>query len=218
MASALVVGEPGDDRAGLRQALEGAGLAVQESPPLPRAEQARGASLVVLDEPETLAPMRRGPPVIVLSRCVDIDSFSNAVTLGAAAYLVKPVDMQDLAEVAARLARWRQGAGQAGRRLARRRPLLIAVDLEPLGRTAPMRGRLLDVSSSGCRIEVPPPGLLAGEALRVIPRALSDTTGIALGAQVRWRRTVPGGAQVAALRFNGTSALLAGRIFGTPLR
>jgi CheY-like chemotaxis protein len=218
VASALVVGEPGDDRALLRQALEGAGLAVQESPAPPGAEQVRGASLIVLDEPETLAPMRRGPPVIVLSRCVDIDSFSNAVTLGAAAYLVKPVDAAELAEVAGRLARWRQGTAQGGRRLARRRPLFIDVDLEPAARAAPMRGRLLDVSASGCRVEVPAPGLSAGEALRVIPRALSDTTGIALGAQVRWRRKVPGGAQVAALRFNGTSALLAGRIFGTPLR
>jgi hypothetical protein len=173
--------------------------------------------LLVLDEPETLAPMRRGPPVIVLSRCDDIDSFSNAVTLGAAAYLVKPVEAEELHEVSARLALWRQATAQGGRRLARRRPLFIGVDLEPAGR-APLRGRLLDVSATGCRVEVPLPGLRAGEALRVTPRALSDTTGIALGAQVRWRRTPPGGPQVAALRFGGTTALLAGRIFGAPVR
>jgi hypothetical protein len=212
MARALVVGTPGADRAQIRQALEGAGLAVEE-PASP--SRGRDVALVVLDEPAALPPMRRGPAVIVLARGSDIDSFSGALTRGAAAYLVKPVDAEELAEVALRLARWRDTAVTAGRRRARRRPLLIGVDLESEARGVRLRGRLLDVSATGCRIEVPAPGVRAAETVRVIPRALSDTTGIALGGQVRWRRATADGAQVVAVRFNGTSAILAGRIFGT---
>jgi hypothetical protein len=213
MARVMLAGDPREDREIIRQALRDAGLTVDETPSRP----GRDVALVVLDEPEALpAGVRRGPPVVVLSRHRDIDSFSGALTGGAAAYLVKPLDPEELTEVAARLARWRSAVGPDGRRRARRRPLLIAVDLEADARGFKARGRLLDVSASGCRVEVPGPGMKAAETVRLIPRAVSDTTGIALGAQVRWRRAAPGDQQVAALRFNGTSALLAARIFGTP--
>jgi hypothetical protein len=58
-----------------------------------------------------------------------------------------------------------------------------------------------------------------GALVRLTPRALGATTGIALGATVtRTRRddTVQPPMCEVALRFNGTSALLAARIFGAP--
>jgi len=58
-----------------------------------------------------------------------------------------------------------------------------------------------------------------GAAVRLTPRALGTSTGIALGGTVtRTRRidTVRPSMCEVALRFNGTSALLAARIFGAP--
>ena len=58
-----------------------------------------------------------------------------------------------------------------------------------------------------------------GAEVRLTPRALGTSTGIALGATVtRTRRdnTFQPPLCEVALRFNGTSALLAARIFGTP--
>jgi hypothetical protein len=74
-------------------------------------------------------------------------------------------------------------------------------------------GQIVDVSGSGCRIELPEP-VGVGDAVRIILQGHEGSTHVALGAEVRWHRQAPDGTHVAGLRFTGTTALLAGKILG----
>jgi len=155
-------------------------------------------------------------PTIVISSKTDIDSFANAINNGAAAYLTTPVEAAELTATVHRLAQWKAPKAGMTTRKRPRRPLLLDVDLLIDGRI--VRGHLVDVSAGGCRVEAY--GRVSrGSLVRVTPRALGTSTGIALGATVtRTRRddTIQPPVCEVALRFNGTSALLAARIFGTP--
>jgi hypothetical protein len=155
-------------------------------------------------------------PTIVVSSKTDIDSFTNAITSGAAAYLVAPVAAAELTATVCRLAQWIPPAPGPGARRRSRRALLLDVDLVIEGRHA--RGHLVDVSAGGCRVETYG-RIRRGSEVKLTPRALGTTTGIALGATVtRTRRddSVQPPICEVALRFSGTSALLAARIFGAP--
>jgi hypothetical protein len=201
----VVAGPAGPERSRVERALRSAGLRPVREAPAPVLTVLMGDAAV---------PPWPPPPVIVVSSRTDIDSFTNAITSGAAAYLASPVDEGELAASAARLARWRQGPVAGNTRRSARRPLLLEVDLAAGARR--MRGHLLDVSASGCRVEVEG-SVRRGEEVAFTPRALGASTGIALGAVVTWtRRAGRDGPCTAALRFNATSALLAGRIFGAP--
>src|SRR6185436_9727233 len=90
-------------------------------------------------------------PTIVVSSKTDIDSFTNAITSGAAAYLVAPVEAAALTAAVHRLAQWKPPAPGSGTRRRSRRPLLLDVDLDIEGRL--VRGQLVDVSADGCRVE-----------------------------------------------------------------
>ena len=201
-----VVGPAGVERARVEEALRWGGL-----------DPAAGAHPVVavMVEDDAHAPWPDVPTIVISAR-TDIDSFTNAITSGAAAYLVAPVDAAELTATVHRLAQWKAPPPGSSTRKLKRRPLLLDVDLDIEGRH--VRGHLVDVSAGGCRVEtygrVP-----RGAEVVVTPRALGTSTGIALGAIVtRTRRDdsmQPPICEV-ALRFNATSALLAGRIFGTP--
>ena len=204
---AVVVGRAGGERTQVEHALRAAGVEPVDAHASP--------SLAVLLE-DAAHPPWPDVPTIVISSKTDIDSFTNAITSGVAAYLTTPLDAGDLILAARRLARWKAPVPGTGTRKRARRPLLLDVDLVIDGRQ--LRGHLVDVSAGGCRVETA--GRVSrGATVRLIPRAVGTSTGIALGATVtRTRRdaTVQPPMCEVALRFNGTSALLAARIFGAP--
>jgi hypothetical protein len=204
---AVVSGRAGVERTQVEAALRAAGIEPVAAHPSP--------SLAVLLEDAARPPWPDAPTIVISSK-TDIDSFTNAITSGVAAYLPRPVDSAELTAAARRLARWKPPAAGTGTRLRSRRPLLLDVDLEIEGQH--LRGHLVDVSAGGCRVEIAG-RVRRGAAVRLTPRALEASTGIALGGTVtRTRRddTVQPPMCEVALRFNGTSALLAARIFGAP--
>jgi hypothetical protein len=203
----VVSGRGRGERTQVEAALRAAGIEPVASHPSP--------SLAVLLEDAAHPPWPAVPTIVVSSK-TDIDSFTNAITSGAAAYLTTPLDAGELTAAARRLARWKAPAAGTSTRTRSRRPLLLDVDLEIEGRA--LRGHLVDVSAGGCRVETAG-RVNRGAAVRLTPRALGTSTGIALGGTVtRTRRddTVQPPICEVALRFNGTSALLAARIFGAP--
>ena len=204
--SVRVAGPPGDVRAAVERALRGAGLR-------PAPEHAT-PDLTVLVE-DAARPPWPPPPVIVVSSRTDIDSVTNALTSGAAAYLATPVDAAALAAAADRLSRWRPAPLEGNTRRAPRRPLLLDVDVRTAtGRS--FRADLVEVSGTGCRMETREK-VRRGDQLTIVPHALGASTGIALGATVTWTRLDDDGRVcTVAVRFHPTSALLAPRIFGAP--
>lgn len=169
----------------------------------------RGASLRRLEA----HPVLKGVPIMVLAYDADIESFTDAITRGVAAYLVKPVSGQELVLVARRLSGWTGTSEQSERRKRLRRPLIMKVEVDIRARKVRVPGQLVDASGSGCRIELAEE-LAPGDLVRIILQAHEASTHVALGAEVRWHRVAPDGTHVAGLRFTGTTALLAGKILG----
>jgi CheY-like chemotaxis protein len=224
---ALVVGTSEADRAALEQTLLGSGIAVAAATPgetlasrdmLPprlvilddsgRREDRMGVLRHLLEHP----PLR-GVPILVLAYDSDVDSYTSAITKGAAAYLVKPVDTSELLAVSRRLCDWAGSSDRTEKRRRLRRPLLMRVEVYIRARKVRVPGYMVDASSGGCRVELPEP-LAAGESVRVILHARDDTTHLALGATVCWHEVAPNGAHVAGLKFSGTTAMLAGKLLG----
>jgi CheY-like chemotaxis protein len=141
-----------------------------------------------------------GVPVVVLAYDADIDSFSNAITRGAAAYLVKPVAAEEVVAVAHKISGWLRSTDRTEKRPRLRRPLLLRV--------------IVDVSGSGCRIELKQP-LEKGDAVKLTLYGVEGSIDLSLAAEVRWQRVAPDGTQVAGVKFTGTAAVLAGRLLGT---
>jgi CheY-like chemotaxis protein len=159
-------------------------------------------------------PPLAGVPVVILAYDADIDSFSDAITRGAAAYLVKPVAAEEVVAVAHKISGWLSSADRTEKRRRLRRPLLLRVDVEMRARHRTVPGQIVDVSGSGCRIELDGP-LEKGEAIRLTLYGVEGSTELTLGAEVRWHRVAPDGTHVAGAKFTGTAAVLAGRILGT---
>jgi len=205
-------------RAGLQVAVmsEADALVSHGSPP-PR--------LLILDDsghrPERDASLRRlqahpafiGVPFVILAYDADIDSFSDAITKGAAAYLVKPVAADELMAVAQRLSGWTGTSDRTEKRRRLRRPLVLKVEVDLRARKLRVPGEMVDVSGSGCRIELAE-AVAPAELVRVILQGHEGSTHVALGGEVRWHRVAPSGAHVAGVRFTGTTAMLAGKLLG----
>ena len=98
-----------------------------------------------------------------------------------------------------------------------RRPLLLRVDVEVAGRDGVVPGQIVDVSGSGCRIELKQP-LEKGNAVRLTLYGVEGSIDLSLAAEVRWQRVAPDGTQVAGVKFTGTAAVLAGRLLGHAVR
>jgi hypothetical protein len=200
--SVRVAGPKGEVRDAVEAALRSAGLEVADGP---------APDLTVLIE-DAARPPWPPPPVIVVSSRTDIDSVTSALVSGAAAYLSMPLDEQRLIHAADRLSRWRAAPPEGNTRRWPRRPLLLDVDVTVGQRTFP--GHLIEVSGSGCRLETSE-RVRRGDELTLVPHALGQSTGIALGATVTWTRLDEAGRTcTVAVRFNATSALLAPRLFG----
>lgn len=173
----------------------------------PRAE--RSASLKRLQG----LPALRGVPLALLSAEDDIDSYSEAITAGVSAYLVRPVKAEELLEVARRLSGWSGTSEGTDRRRRLRRPLLMRVELVVRSSKERVPGQLLDVGIGGCRVELGPP-VPPGELVRVILHAQDASTHVALGGEVRWLSPAGPGLHQLGVRFTGTTALLAGKLLG----
>jgi CheY-like chemotaxis protein len=159
-------------------------------------------------------PPLAGVPVVVLAYDADIDSFSAAVTRGAAAYLVKPVPAEEVVAVAHKISGWLRSSDRTEKRRRLRRPLLLRVDVEIAGRESVVPGQIVDVSGTGCRVEMPG-AVEKGSPVRLTLYGVEGSTDLTLGAEVRWQRRAPDGTHVAGVKFTGTAAVLAGRILGT---
>jgi CheY-like chemotaxis protein len=155
-----------------------------------------------------------GVPVVVLAYDADIDGFSTAITRGASAYLVKPVAAEEVVAVAHKISGWLRSTDLTEKRRRLRRPLLMRVDLEVAGRPGIVPGQIVDVSGSGCRVELKP-NLEKGNAVKLTLYGVEGSTDLALSAEVRWQHKAPDGTHVAGLKFTGSAAVLAGRLLGT---
>ena len=222
----LVVGADSDDRVWLEGVLIRADLTVAAASPgeLLASPEILPPQIVLFDDAggrlvrreviqkATSVPALVGVPFIVLTYDRDIDSFSEAITGGAAAYLVKPAPASDVIDLARRLIGWASSADRSEKRRRLRRALLLRVDIDIRNERRTIEGRLVDVSANGCQVETDEP-LGQGDTVRVVLRGLEDTTHLALGAVVRW--TQPEESHFCAgLRFTGTTALLAGKLLG----
>ncbi len=227
MSYALVVGPDNPDRAWIESTLLRGGLevaAASEADVLVTGDLLP-PRLVVLDDATNrearLASLRRlqahpalkGVPLLVLSYEGDVESFTEAITKGVAAYLVKPASSDELVETAQRLSGWEGITDRTERRRRIRRPLIMKIEAVDKQTKAHMMGHLADVSGSGCRIELPLP-VQPGDLLRVILHSQDASTHVALGVEVRWARQTGSGMTEAGCRFTGTTALLAGRMLG----
>ncbi len=224
----LVVGDDAPDRAWvegilLRGGLEVAACTEAELLAMPDIVPPQ---IVILDDASarkermaTFANLRAhaplsGIPIVVLAYDADIDSFSAAITRGAAAYLVKPVAAEEVVAVAHKMSGWLSSADRTEKRRSLRRPLLLRVDVEVRARQLTVPGQIVDVSGSGCRVELNEP-LEKGEAVRLTLYGLEGSTNLMLGGEVRWRRQAPDGTHLIGAKFTGTAAVLAGRMLGT---
>jgi response regulator RpfG family c-di-GMP phosphodiesterase len=223
----LVVGPDGPDRAFAEGVLLQSGLEVAASSEEDLAPDVVPPALVVFDDSgshtERMAalnrlrhhPALRGVPVAILAYDADIDSYSDAITKGAAAYLVKPASADELVAIARKITGWMHETDRTEKRRRLRRPLLIKVQIDIRSRKVKVPGQIIDVSGSGCRIELQEP-LEVGEHLRLTLQGHDATTHVVLGGDVRWQRlsTEDPGTQVCGIRFTGTTALLAGKLLG----
>jgi CheY-like chemotaxis protein len=173
---------------------------------------ARMASLDRIREQPALA----GAPVIVLAESADIDSFSAAIEHGASAYLVKPAAAEEVVRIAHKISGWLSSHDRTERRRRQRHPLLMRVDAAIAGRP-PVVGQIVDASSSGCRVELPE-RVEKGDPVKLTLHGVTGSTELALSAEVRWRRGLAEGSEVAGLRFTGTAAVFAGKLLGAGSR
>src|SRR4026209_2966471 len=116
----VVAGRAGAQRTRVEAALRNAGVKPVDTHPTP--------SVAVLLE-DAAPPPWPDVPTIVISSKTDIDTFTNAITSGVAAYLTTPFDAEELIAAARRLALWKAPAPGTSTRKRSRRPLLLDVDL-----------------------------------------------------------------------------------------
>ena len=224
----LVVGPDSPDRAWLESVLMRGGLEVAActEAELLAMPDIVPPQIVILDDSgsreermATFANLRAhvplaGVPVVVLAYDADIDSFSTAITRGACAYLVKPVAAEEIVAVAHKVSGWLRSSDRTEKRRRLRRPLLLRVDVEIKGKEGLFPGQIVDVSGSGCRIELKHP-LEKGDTVRLTLYGVEGSIDLSLSAEVRWHRQTGSDAHVAGAKFTGTAAVLAGRLLGT---
>jgi hypothetical protein len=91
---------------------------------------------------------------------------------------------------------------------------MLRVDVEIGGRDGSFPGQIVDVSGSGCRIELKEP-LEEGDTVKLTLYGVEGSIDLSLSAEVRWGRRTPDGTQIAGAKFTGTAAVLGSRLLGT---
>lgn len=232
MALILIVGGSTEDGRWLEDALRATGLpiSVRSLEGVLGARNADSATLVpavvvlherrrredLLDALERLRahPTLGGVPLVVVDHERDIERFTAAVARGAAACVSPPLDPAHLRATVVRLARWRDTPASRGeRRLRRRRPLLLRVDVHLPSERGVLSGLLRDVSSSGCRVEAPQP-VPPGTAVGITPYGYDASLEFRVAAVVRRHAELERGLHMLACRFSGTGVVMAPRLFG----
>ncbi len=160
---ALIVGPAGPDRDWAAVTLQQAGLEVAAA----TEDDILGGrdwvppTLLVLDDQgsrdERKASQRRlqahpsfvGVPLLILAYDNDIDSYTGALTKGAAGYLIKPVGQDEFTAAAQKLCDWKRNADRSEKRRRLRRPLLMKVDVDLRARKVRVPGELVDASGAG---------------------------------------------------------------------
>src|SRR4029453_7421125 len=159
----LVVGPDSEDRAWVEGVLMRGGLEVAAATEadLAALPDIVPPNLVILDDngnkAERMASFKNvrahpalvGVPVVVLAYDADIDSFSEAITKGAAAYLVKPASAEELVGVAHKLSGWLGSNDRTEKRRRLRRPLLMKVDVDLRARKIRVPGQIGDAGGAG---------------------------------------------------------------------
>jgi ActR/RegA family two-component response regulator len=223
----LIVGPDSPDRAWLESVLMRGGLEVAActEPELLAMPDIVPPQIVVLDDSSrreqrmaTFANLRAhsalvGAPIVILAYDADIESFSGAITRGAAAYFAKPAPPEDVVAAVHKITGWLGSVDRTERRRRLRRPLLMRVDVAVDGREGKVAGQMVDVGAKGCRVEMPW-AVHEGDIVQVTLYGLEGSTDLTLRGDVRWQRPVPGGSHVAGIRFTGTSAVFASRLLG----
>ena len=163
-------------------------------------------------------PVLHGAPLLVVASETDVESYGGALARGAAAYLGSDASPAEVSGLVLRLARSgprrRESRGRVlgPERRHARRPLLLKAELEDRARGVRLAGHIVDVGLSGCRLEVAEP-VPRGTPVGLQLHAYREPTGIVLGGSVRWSRPERD-MHLVAVRFNGTSAVVARRLFG----
>lgn len=232
-ADAVVVGPVGSERDRLVEALGGAGLSVHvlteaealghRQLTLPRlVVLARGGPRAEREATQVRLlshPALHGAPLLVVAPETDVDSYGGALARGAAAYVSADTGPAEVRDLALRLVRagdrrWdAETRSDSVERRGQRRPLLLKVEVEDRARNTRLAGHIVDVGLSGCRLELAD-ALPKGTPVGLQLLAYRETTGIMLAGSVRWTRPGDGGMHLVAVRFNGTSAVMARRLFG----
>jgi CheY-like chemotaxis protein len=237
----LVIGDDSPDRAWLEEILMRGGLEVAacSEAELAAMPDIVPPQLVVLDDSrpggddgdstrtghaERMASFERiraqpalaGVPLIMLAPDADIDSFSAAIERGASAYLVKPAAADEVVRIAHKISGWLSSHDLTEKRRRLRRPLVMRVDAAVAGRQ-PVPGQIVDVSSTGCRVELPA-RVVKGDPVKLTLHGVTGSAELALSAEVRWRQGTSEGGELAGLRFTGTAAVLAGKVLGAGSR
>jgi CheY-like chemotaxis protein len=233
LALILIVGGSAEDGRWLEDALRATGLPISvrslesvlgardqaDSPGLVPAvvvlhERRRREDLLDALERLRAHPTLGAVPLVVVDHERDIERFTTAVSRGAAACVSPPFDPAHLRATVVRLARWRDTPASRGeRRLRRRRPLLLRVDLNLPSEGGVLSGLLRDVSSSGCRVEAPQP-VPPGTAVGITPYGYDASLEFRVAAVVRRHVELERGLHMLACRFSGTGAVMAPRLFG----
>lgn len=222
----LAIGDEGPQRVALEEALLANGLAVAAAtadetltipdltpPRLIALHDNRGGSglfglLRQLQNHRSLV----GVPIVVLGREGAAAEFTAAIASGAAAYLTRPVETEELLAAVRRLSGWRGRGHFTEKRRRVRRPLLMPVTLEVKASGAHVPGQMLDASTGGCRLELTAP-VTPGESVKVRLQP-QDMGSIGLTAEIRWVCPTGDGRHEVGVRFTGTSAILAGKVLG----
>jgi len=131
---------------------------------------------------ECLKQMPPTPPVVVMSGRGDARAVSRAIREGAAGYLFKPFRIADLVTVCDRVLRT---SIEAERRREPRH--ILAVDLDQRGFDRPHPGVMLDVSTTGARLDLDQP-LDPGQPLNFsVPIPVGGAPSLSLTGRVQWR-------------------------------
>jgi DNA-binding response OmpR family regulator len=136
------------------------------------------------------------PPVVIMTACSDIASFTRATREGVAGYVLKPFRVWDFVATCHRILQAHQRAPRSLEADRRREPRrLLALDARTLVEGEPPMpwSKLIDLSPSGAQLDLAS-ALEPGDRVRVaFYMADGETPFLTLEGRIRWRSSAPAG-------------------------